>query len=147
MVNKFVILTSFLSVFGIAGFVDVNAERGKEKKIEYNIERDSLIVYQAKEDSLKAELIDADSLNIKKEEVAISSKRMESALDDEKTPVHPTDLPTAIKSTLSDGEFKEWKTTAVNFVKPKKGNSYYEIALLRDSNMRIAKFNGNGKVL
>lgn len=106
---------------------------------------DSLVVYRAENDSLKAQLVTAEILESKPEKYP--NKRVERALDDEKTPVHPRDLPSAIKETLSGNEFKDWKTTSASLVKTVKGKSYYEIALLKENDARIAKFKGNGKVL
>jgi len=140
--RKFVWIAVFVSSL-ITG-LEVRAVSNKENQAN-NTSNDSLIVYQAENDSLKAELIEAGALKMKAK--SNSFKRMETAWDDEKTPVHPRDLPNAIKETLSGDQFKDWKTTSVSFVKTTKGKSYYEIALLKENDAKIAKFKGNGKVL
>jgi len=139
--KKFVLIASVLSFLftGLrAGVVDNGNHQSN------SISKDSLVVYEASNDSLKAELVLVKEL---KSTSKANFKRMESAFDDEKTPVHPRDLPSAIKETLSGNEFKGWKTASANFVKPLKGKSYYEIALLKDNDSKIAKFKDNGKVL
>ncbi|QNL51203.1 hypothetical protein H8S90_06365 [Olivibacter sp. SDN3] len=143
--KKVVLGAYLLSLFWIVNSVSAS-EGNIDRETAVITTNDSLIVYQAENDSLKAQLISADSLKNKKE-VGYVLKRMETAYDDEKTPVHPKDLPNAIKSTLSSEDFKDWKTASANFVKPYKGKSYYEIALLKDDDTRIARFKGNGKVL
>lgn len=139
--KKFVLIASVLS-FSFAG-LSASAVEGEGYQ-NSSTSKDSLIVYQASNDSLKTELLPIKEL---KPGAKVNFKRMESAFDDEKTPVHPRDLPNAIKETLSGGEFKGWKTASANFVKPLKGKSYYEIALLKDNDSRVAKFKDNGKVL
>lgn len=127
----------------VAGFQVKAIEKGQVD----GLTSDSLIVYQAEDDSLRAQLVAEEVLNLKSKPEKYSNKRVEQALDDEKTPVHPRDLPSAIKETLSGDEFKDWKTASVSLVKPVRGQSYYEIALLKENTAKIAKFKGNGKVL
>ncbi|GAA4782479.1 hypothetical protein GCM10023231_07680 [Olivibacter ginsenosidimutans] len=139
--KKFVLIAAVLSLT-VSGF---NVKAGiKDEGQKSSTAKDSLIVYEASNDSLKAALVSTNEI---KPKACVNFKRMESAFDDEKTPVHPRDLPSAIKETLSGDKFRGWKTTSVSFVKPVKGKSYYEIALLKDNDSQIAKFKDNGKVL
>jgi len=135
-------MRKFVLAIGVLSFMvsSVHAERITNKNKDLPKANDSLVLYKASKDSLEVELIGAP-----KSKVAF--KRMENAFDAEKTPVHPTDLPSAIKEALNGNRFKGWKTTSVNFVKPIKGKSYYEIALLKGADYQIAKFKDNGKVL
>ena len=135
-------MRKFVLAIGVLSFMmsSVQAERATDKNKDFPKANDSLVLYKVSKDSLEVELV-------KDLKSKVSFKRMENAFDAEKTPVHPKDLPSAIKETLNRNRFKDWKTTSANFVKPLKGKSYYEIALLRGTDYQIAKFKDNGKVL
>jgi hypothetical protein len=76
--------------------------------------------------------------------IEVISQVNEDSLE-KRTPVIPTDLPEAVKQSLSADEYKGWSPSSA-FLVAKQDNEYYEVKLTKEgSEANKVKFSKDGK--
>lgn len=66
------------------------------------------------------------------------------AVDDNRKPIKPEDLPQAVKTTLQGQEYRDWSVSAAFHVK-KDNAEYYEVELTRAMETKTVKLDKEGK--
>ena len=92
----------------------------------------SAVLFFAAANSASASTLKAETFSVQQDTTSKS-----------KTPVKPEELPKAVKDVLAGDEYKGWTVSSASWI---KGTSeYYEIALTKATESKVAKLDKEGK--
>ncbi|MEO6670619.1 MAG: hypothetical protein ABIN36_14135 [Ferruginibacter sp.] len=61
-----------------------------------------------------------------------------------KTPIKPEELPEAVRTTATGGDFKDWAISSAFLVKT-SNSEYYELVFIKEKETRTVNFDKSGK--